>query len=303
MNEPPMIDWTYLETDNECCFPDVIDGIVVHESFLKGKHYAGSNVDGIFVSPHFVAVIDGATAKSDFLLEGKTTGRLAMELIKEALAGLPAGVTMPEAIQSVTRHIRDFYVANGLLHTVEKIPERRLTACAVIYSRARHEVWQVGDCLCRVGEKCFVNSKLIDDVMAEARAAFNEVALLGDETPESIMQRDPGRAFIMPFLKLQARFQNNPEAPSAYSFAAFDGFPVLLSQINVIPVEDGREVVLASDGYPRLCATLKESESHLLHILANDPNCMRLYKSTKGVRPGNVSFDDRAYIRFTGCER
>ena len=36
----------------------------------------------------------------------------------------------------------------------------------------------------------------------------------------------------------------------------------------------------------------------LQDLLEQDPMCFRLYPSTKGVKPGNVSFDDRAYCRI-----
>lgn len=299
MDEQLISDWTYLETENESPLPSACGNVAVHECFLQGKHSPQTNEDGIFVSPHFIAVVDGATAKSDFRIAGKTTGRLAMELVKDALGELPSEATVTEAVQAVTRRFHDFYLENGLLHTVEVIPARRLTACAVIYSQARQEVWQIGDCPCLIGDVYSVNGKAIDEIMASARAAFNEMALLGGESLDSIARNDPGRAFIMPFLERQACFQNNQEAPEPYAFAVFDGFPVPLGLVKNFPVSIGCEVVLASDGYPHLYPSLKESELHLRSVLTHDPHCMRVYKSTKGLVPGNRSFDDRAYIRFT----
>lgn len=299
MNERPITDWNYLSTENEFCLPQNYGNIEMHECFLKGKHSPEANEDGIFVSDSFIAVIDGATAKSDFRPEGKTTGRMAMELLKDVLDSLPADAGMTEAVQAVTRRFHDFYVANGWLHTVEDIPSRRLTACAVIYSHARREVWQVGDCQCRMGKIYSANAKAVDGIMAAARAAFNEVALLNGETAETVARHDPGRAFIMPFLERQSRLQNNGQVPAPYGFAVFDGFEVLLRQVKVFQVAEGMEVILASDGYPRLGTTLKKSERYLHYILQHDPNCMRIYKSTKGLQCGNVSFDDRAYVRFT----
>ena len=57
-------------------------------------------------------------------------------------------------------------------------------------------------------------------------------------------------------------------------------------------------VVLASDGYPLLRPTLQQSEQDLDRLLKEDPQCCRLYESTKGLKPGNKSFDDRTYVRF-----
>ena len=44
--------------------------------------------------------------------------------------------------------------------------------------------------------------------------------------------------------------------------------------------------------------SLKESEDELAKIIATDPLCYKTYFSTKGLKKGNVSFDDRTYIRF-----
>jgi len=56
--------------------------------------------------------------------------------------------------------------------------------------------------------------------------------------------------------------------------------------------------VLASDGYPDLKETLAASEERLQEILDDDPLLFRKYKATKGMHEGNVSFDDRAYVKL-----
>ncbi len=64
-------------------------------------------------------------------------------------------------------------------------------------------------------------------------------------------------------------------------------------------VEASHSVVLASDGYPILKATLQESEESLARHLADDPQNIKEYVATKGLVEGNLSFDDRAYVRLT----
>jgi glycerophosphoryl diester phosphodiesterase len=56
--------------------------------------------------------------------------------------------------------------------------------------------------------------------------------------------------------------------------------------------------VLASDGYPYLKDTLIASEQALQELLQNDPMLFRDYKTTKSVQEGNLSFDDRAYLKI-----
>ena len=103
---------------------------------------------------------------------------------------------------------------------------------------------------------------------------------------------------IYPFLQKQALLQNCPIEGQRFAFPVFDGFPIQMKQVNVFPVGNADEIILSSDGYPHLYSTLHESECYLADILEKDPLCMRLYKSTKGVKKGNCSFDDRAYLKI-----
>lgn len=292
-------DWGYLITDNEYHLPQT-DNFVVEECFLKGKKSPSSNEDGIIITSDFAAIIDGATAKSDFEMNGKKTGRLAMELALEAIRKFPKDIDAKEAITRITNEIYNFYVEHQLLDELKAQPGKRFTANGVIYSYARNEVWQVGDCQCIIGNLYSSNEKEIDGIMANARSAFNEVALAnGMATMQSLAEHDLGRDFIAPFLSQQAILQNNPDKNQRYAFPVFDGFPVNMEQVNIFPVGKVKEIILSSDGYPRLFSTLKESECYLMNILKNDPLCMRQYKSTKGIKKGNCSFDDRAYLRIS----
>lgn len=292
-------DWGYLITDNEYHLPQT-DNFVVEECFLKGKKSPSSNEDGIIITSDFAAIIDGATAKSNFEMNGKKTGRLAMELALEAIRKFPKDIDAKEAITRITNEIYNFYVEHHLLDELKAQPGKRFTANGVIYSYARNEVWQVGDCQCIIGNLYSSNEKEIDGFMANARSAFNEVALAnGMATMQSLAEHDLGRDFIAPFLSQQAILQNNPDKNQRYAFPVFDGFPVNMEQVNIFPVGKVKEIIISSDGYPRLFSTLKESECYLMNILKNDPLCMRQYKSTKGIKNGNCSFDDRAYLRIS----
>lgn len=274
-------------------------GVTIAESYLKGKKSPETNEDGIVVTPGYIAIIDGATSKSDFSLNGRKSGRLAMEIVSEAIATLPAEATMPEAMEHITSAISGFYRTNGLEREIEASPNKRFVANGVIYSIVRREIWQIGDCRLRYADIYSRNEKEIDRIMAQARAAMNEAALASGMTRDQLMQSDPGRAFIKPFLERQALLQNNNFAQLRYSFPVFDGTTIDPAGVKVFTVPAGTEVILASDGYPEVLPTLAQSESHLRSLLEADPMCMYENLSTKGISPGNLSFDDRAYIRFT----
>ena len=105
----------------------------------------------------------------------------------------------------------------------------------------------------------------------------------------------PGQAEVEENLKLQMAFENK-NIP--FGYPVLNGQGIAPSMIKVYPVKSGDEILLASDGYPVLGGTLAESEKELQRILKEDPLCFRVYRSTKGKKSCNISFDDRAYCRI-----
>jgi hypothetical protein len=105
---------------------------------------------------------------------------------------------------------------------------------------------------------------------------------------------DPGRAAARALIGRQG-FLRNTLGP--YGYAAVDGRPVPPSLVVVREVPEG-ELVIASDGYPVIEPSLAESEATLARRLEQDPWCVAELQGTKGVLDGQVSFDDRAYLRL-----
>ena len=80
-------------------------------------------------------------------------------------------------------------------------------------------------------------------------------------------------------------------------YAVIDGTPIYMPGTRIVTASHC--VVLASDGYPILLPTLHESEEALAQHLTDDPQNITDFIATKGLVEGNVSFDDRAYIKLT----
>jgi hypothetical protein len=67
----------------------------------------------------------------------------------------------------------------------------------------------------------------------------------------------------------------------------------------VIPVPpNARSLVLASDGYPEVLPTLRESENLLASIREADPLLIDRQLSARGIPPGREWYDDRTYLRL-----
>lgn len=269
------------------------------ERFQEGKRTTDTNEDGIVTTDDFAAVIDGSTSKGHTLWDGKTTGRTAMELLADSIARLPEESTAFTALECLTDHIRRFYAQHGVCEEMKRNPENRLTASAVIYSRFRHEVWMFGDCSCRFNGKTHTHPKRTDSILSDVRADILAFLIRKGHSIESLQEKDLAREWIFPYLKDQCAFQNATDA-GPYGYAVLDGFTVQPDAIRMIPVPvDTKELILASDGYPYVEDTLEASERRLSELLERDPLCYREFKSTKGLIKGNVSFDDRSYLRLS----
>ena len=275
-------------------------GATILETYIQSKTVNQADCeDVIHLSEYFIAVIDGATSKTGDRWDGKTGGRKAAEIIDATLHQLPHDCPSRQAADMMTSAISAFYADNYFDTQAAANPERRATASVVAVSLYRQEIWSIGDCQFMLDNAAFTVRKKVDEVTEEARAFFLESTMLaGHCTVEDALRHDPGREFIMPLLERQQRFQNNPDAGQFY-YAAVDGFAIPDDGIVVKSIpEDVSHVVLASDGYPFLKQSLAESEQLLADLLKRDPLLFREYKSTKGLVEGNVSFDDRAYVKL-----
>lgn len=273
----------------------------VIESKIEGKKSPESCEDGLVVTADFIAVIDGSTSKTPHHLSpDMKNGRYAMVLISEYIQHeLKPESTVEDFCEGVTSYIYNkVYRQQGIEEQMQAHPEERLTASAILYSKAKNEVWMVGDCQAIIDGKLYENNKPFEEIVARRRVELIRQGF----TPQE------ARKTIEPLL-IQAMLEGQNK-----TYTVIDGFPIYQKGVKVVSlntpqknvetdVADSlphptKEIVLASDGYPFLKPTLAESEEALAHLLAYDPQCTHEFIATKGIVEGNKSFDDRTYIRF-----
>ena len=254
--------------------------MTITEHFICGKHTAADCEDGIVLANDFAAVIDGSTSKTPTRLEpSMKNGRFAMLLISEYIKQMPADYTMDDFCRGITLRFAEEYDKRGITERMAEHPKERLTASAIIYSDSKKEVWMVGDCQAIIDGTYYDNSKPYEQEIAMQRAALIK----------------NGMSPIEPqLIKAMLEGQNR-------QYAVIDGTPIYMPGTRIVKASNS--VVLASDGYPTLLPTLKESEKALAHHLIDDPQNIGEFVATKGLVEGNVSFDDRTYIklRFRFC--
>jgi hypothetical protein len=246
--------------------------------------------DIIVVTQDFYAVIDGVTSKFPVKYQGKTAGRYCAELLKQAIEALPKDINAEDALELLDKAVSLAYGDKEI--TVEN----KLQASIIIYSKARRQVWSYGDCQLMINERIFDHKKIIDKTLENLRALTILAYLNEGGERESLFENDIGRESIMPYLKKQAQFANSD---GYFGYAVIDGTGINKSLMKVYTVEKGDNVILASDGYPRLFKTLSESEKYLKWVLERDPLCICENIQTKMKRKENQSFDDRSYLSFT----
>ncbi len=250
--------------------------------------------DGLYIGPHYLAVVDGVTSKGSMTWPGgRTGGRFARDILLAAMDRLPADAGAAEAVTFLNSCLAQSYGDRRDLLADRR--EERPQAAVIIYSFFQGEIWSFGDCQCIIDGRFYSHSKMIDDLLAEVRCFYNHSELLSGKTKEELMEHDAGRSFILPLMQRQLAFAGG-EGPYAYDI--LDGFDIRAERTVIHKVSKGSQVVIASDGYPKLMDTLEQSEEFLARVLKEDPLCIDLCHGTKGLAKGNRSFDDRTYMRF-----
>ena len=263
------------------------------EHFIKGKSSPKKCEDALVVTEHFIAVIDGVTSKSDFTYQGQTTGKLASKIITQQLECLPEDATVQTFITEVNARFEEFY--EKVEFPYNKM-EKGLQAVCAVYSKYFNEIWLIGDCQVSVDGQVYLNPKKSDDILSEFRSLVLRIWEKEEEVDET--QKRWVRELILPWILNATAFANDDT--TEYGYACINGEPIPEKLIRTIALgkDASHEVILTSDGYPAVKSSLQETEEYLKYILQTDPDCYKFYKSTKGIQEGNISFDDRTYVKF-----
>ena len=284
------------------------------EIFCIGKDGKSTeNGDHIYKGLHYYAVFDGATPKGTRLWCGMPGDVFVSKRLCLALSKLPADSDARSVILSLNDEIKKCYSEVGLSFDM-LLPEEWLQVSAVIYSKKRREIWNFGDCCFKINQTMYTHTKTGDKLLSDLRAFFNAIfnkyvsetekksrLSLPDRNErlsllESLSnEHDPGRAAILPFLKLYPYLANQP---GEFGYTVLNGGEINASKVSVYPVKEGDRIILSSDGYPKLFDTLAETEAYLKTLLQADPECVNELRGTKGVAAGMQSFDDRSYLSF-----
>lgn len=268
--------------------------------FLESKRGPDKNrkcEDGIYFSKDFLVIVDGASDKSGVDYDGHTGGWLCKETILSVFAEASGGESPEQLLDRINTKLRQTYQRYGVDY-IEK-PEFRFSAVLIWYSFRHRTLYALGDCKARIDGKLYnAEEKGVDKLNSEFRVQV--LKMLGADVTKSV-PRDLGREYILPLLKAQSRYQNNPKAPEGLQYWVVDGTEIPSQKILRWTFEEEPEVIeLSSDGYAEFPQEAEVSgyERLLAELLKEDPGMTWRVKSTKGVKKGNVSFDDRSVLIY-----
>ena len=264
---------------------------IIEKCSISKKNKTIENEDMVYYNDDFCVVVDGATSKSQELIFGKTGGRKAAELIIELFEN--NFISKYDPADAVIKIIRDRF---DDFSKKNKLSLRNIHLCAsvLVFSNNFKQIWSVGDCQYSINGKKYFEKKKIDQLFSEVRSVLIRCLIKSGYNEKELLEKDISRIHLEKMLLLQQLLENSNDE-YGYSVLSCEGE---IPKVSITNVEKGDEIVMATDGYPFLCNTLDESETELDRILNEDPLMYKIVKSTKGVYAGNISFDDRTYIRF-----
>lgn len=273
------------------------------EQHIVGKSGERQCEDAYAITDNFIVIADGSTSKSNLtpLEHDLTHGQIAARTVCDFVKTCAPDIDVTSFCEKVTATLRRQYKIFRPELTMQHFaayPEDRFTCSAIIYSLYRQEIWMIGDCHCLIINKkgltpaYYDNPKPMEAILAARRAEIIKKLLADGMTIDEIRKDDQGRAAIIADLKESMKAQN-------HEYAVIDGFAIPMKKVKVISTHDASELILASDGYPKLFSSLSESESYLQEILCKDPLLINKYQATKCWHPNNASFDDRCYVRIS----
>jgi hypothetical protein len=158
---------------------------------------------------------------------------------------------------------------------------------------------RVGDCQFLIDGKGKNPCLAIERYNAEVRYWLLQEELKSGKTVDELRRDDPARPCIDTLIRKQSVYRNTGDR--LFGFGVINGEEVPMRCIEFIPLTgDEHEIILASDGYPQqaLARSLAETEANLAKILAEDPLCINLWPSVRGLKPGADRTDDCTYVRL-----
>jgi hypothetical protein len=253
-----------------------------------------TNEDTIVITDHYVAILDGTTAKHPVRLAGETPGAFASHHVAQAFMTLDYDATMSEAVAYVSSALAEATAGYGFVGREVEAPSCSLLAVSL----DRNEIWAVGGGYARIGNTHHaLNPPPSDAVVSTFRNLYQTLLLERGSSAAELLETDPAHELVMPVLSLQWYVRNHPT--SRWGYGSIDGGTVPERYQQCLAIGDARDVAITSDGYLSAAATLTAAEAELASLAERDPLLLDGPGTRMRVSATNYAFDDRSYLRIT----
>lgn len=265
-------------------------GWSIAERFVLGKSAAPETCEDVVVATQrFVGVIDSYSGFAP--CDGpQTFGR------RIALATLAAfRQARPQA--DIEAIVADASARVRALKEDAGLALARTGGCFFcVVDVAADAIYRVGDCWFAIDGIANRVVLAAEQPLTALRAAYLHACLLGGASVAALMRDAPDVQLLLEYRRMKDHFANRADTACGYGVINGGDVPAAYIERHAIP-SSAAAVAIGSDGYPIAGASLEVVERELQRLLAQDPLMIGESPAPKGLVDGNVSFDDRCFVR------
>lgn len=277
------------------------------DGFSLTKKIGRLSEDTVFFSNNLVAIIDGASSKTTRLFEGKTPGRVVMELIVERLKIISAkkpNITVIELFNDLNDTILNWHKVGGTFEEAKINPNIRPSATFTCYLPNIGVYGTVAS----IAEHNFMIDEVLYERSFEIDRMYEKIKKIVTPKLQEVYKNDISKIanilneVLVPLYNTQPNFQNSDDLE--YGYFVLDGFldtkkaikegGIFIKELDKQPTQ----LTLATDGFDILNShnTNEDLKYHLIS-LAKDPcrnstNNYKIYDNKSGL----LNFDDFSRI-------
>lgn len=244
--------------------------IEIHEAKIKGE-------DRLVITHDFIAVLDGAG------------GAEAAACVAGVIPILNKDVTVWDFVAAASSALAPLHARRD-----GRGPYPVCTQ-AVVWSRARGQVWRVGDSHFMLDGVAYPGGKLVDTLGNRYRAAIVRAMLRSGRPLEALIAEAPLPQAAL--IGQQGQYQNRDNG-DPLDYGVLDGRTVPPRFVEAHDAAHAHSIVLCSDGFVEPPATLQEGLNRLAHLRRTDPLMVFEVENGRGFPPDRDIFDDTTYVRF-----
>ena len=254
------------------------------------------NCDALVITGSYIAVIDAYQARGwrswgNHLPGGVFARTVLVEAIEKLAPGLERDEVFTMLHEALQKAAADSMEEMEDADSIFAFPMARV----MIYSVDKRQIWRLGDSpFCIDGELNQPRNEALE-AAALYRASVLTRFLAKERDLYDLVNSDIGRSAIIQTIAQEDQKADGVTAISGNPNAKLED---ILAHVETYDVNVDQEIIMATDGFPRILPTLDESTDWLLEEKSRDPLFINDYKALRNWGEYDAGYDDRTYVRF-----